>query len=251
MTEMNIQSATYSGQTRSQRRNGGGVGRSRQSHWKHEAIKRAMHRQLPVLRKRGRGLIIDMHAGDGKETLHPQPDMWAGGALITTPHLALSHARIADVWLCEKGREPRRTLIEGYGEQAKVLANHNKLLNCLDEVRRYPWVLVLNDPNGPSEHGIEVMNQISHANAVSDFVIVVNRGAIKRILGVGKSDNSANQFALNVEASQPRYAWMMTPANWAKRLQKRHALATVPKWISNEMTAQIILVSNFIPGMGR
>lgn len=251
MTEMNIQSATYSGQTRSQQRNGGGLGRSRQSFWKHEAIRRAIDRQIPVLRKRGRGLIIDMHAGDGKETDHPQPDMWAGGALITTPHLALSHTQYADVWLCEINADRRRLLNAAYGDRAKILANHSNLLTHIEEIGRAPLVIVINDPNGHSKHGIEIMEQIARSNPISDFVIVVNIGSLKNHLGVGKSDNSNNAFALNVEAAKPRYAWMLKPEEWARRLRKRQHLVTEPKWISKRMTAQILLLSNFIPGIVR
>lgn len=255
MTDTSFQECAYARQSAHQRKNGGGVGRSEKSWRKHEAIERAMGRQLPVLAKRGRGLIVDLHAGDGKATPHRQPDFFAGGALITTPHLALSMAARwgADVWLYEKSRAPRLDLQEAYGERAEVMGNHRGMLNRLDDVAAYPWVMVLCDPNGHGKenNGVEVMEAVSTANRRSDFIVVVNRGSILRHQGVGKSDNNGNQFALAVEATKAQYAWMLTPELWAQRLRKRQYLATAPMRISNEMTAQVVLISNFIPGHSR
>lgn len=229
------------------------VGRNDKSWWKHEHFQRFMGRQLPVLAKRGRGLIVDMHAGDGEATPHKQADLFSGGALITTPHLALSMADRwgADVWLCERSHAPHAALVREYGDRALVLRNHDKLSQKGDEVAAYPWVLVLNDPNGHSAHGVEVMRSISDANPCSDFIINVNRGSIQRHLGVGAKDNSGNAFALAVEATREHYAWMLTPGAWAERLGKRQYQATQPVYLSPEMTSQVLLISNFIPGHGR
>ena len=244
---------TYARQSTHQRAHGGGVGRGEFSWWKHEAIERAMRRQLPVLAKMGRGLIIDMHAGDGEPTPHPQPDFWAGGALITTPHLAISMADAfgADVWLCEKSHAARHALDDRYGGRARILRNHERLLDELSAIGRCAWTIVLNDPNGHGQHGVEVMQRIAKANQHSDFVVVVNHQSIRRHIGVGKSDNTGNAFALAVEASKEKYAWMVDPDEWAARLGKRHVLATTIMAFSDAMKPQILLISNFIPGYAR
>lgn len=252
MTQVSIAETGYAKQTLYQRKHGGGVGRSKASFWKHEAIKRAMRRQLPILAKRGRGLIIDLNAGDGEATPHRQPDFFAGGALITTPHLALAMGDCygADVWLCERSHAPRRALSAAYGDRAKIYGNHNQLSKTLGTIAAAPWVMVLSDPNGHgnSSNGLSIMRQIAQINPISDFVTVVNHRSIMRHLGVGAKDNSGNAFALAVEASKEHYAWMLTPQRWADQLGKRQVLATEPRRLSPEMTAQILLISNFIPG---
>lgn len=229
------------------------VGRNDRSWWKHEHFRRFMGRQLPVLAKRGHGLIIDMHAGDGEATPHIQGDLFNGGALITTPHLALSMADRwgADVWLCEKSHRPRAALLAAYGRRAEVVANHDRLMQRLPSIGAYPWVIVLNDPNGHGRHGVEVMQAIARENPCSDFIINVNHHTIRRHLGVGAKDNTGNAFALAVEATKEHYAWMLVPANWAQRLDKRQQMATQVMRLSADMASQVILVSNFIPGYGR
>ena len=253
MTQQSISENHYAVQSIAQRKHGGGVGKGERSYQKHEAVRRFLHRQMPVLAKRGRGLIIDMHAGDGRETPHIQPDFFAGGALITTPHLAIVAARKwgADVWLCEKSHAPRVALIAAYSQEATVLRNHNTLDLRLAEIAAAPWVIVLNDPNGHSQHGVDTMREIARANPCSDFIVVVNCGSLKRHLAVGKSDNTGNEFALSVEAAKERYSWMLEPEAWAQRLFKRQHVATEPMYLSNEMTAQVVLCSNWIAGYGK
>ena len=255
MTFASIANHSYARQSVSQHKHSGGVGRCRKSFWKHDKIKKYLGRLLPVLSKRSpglRGLIIDMHAGDGEATPHPQPDMFAGGALITTPHLAIAMAEKwrADVWLCERSHAPRKALRSNYGGRARIFGNHHQLLNHADEIRSYPWVIVINDPNGHSDasNGVSVMQAIAETNPVSDFIIVCNHRSIRRHLGVGKKDNSKVPLALAVQATAGKYEWMLTPDNWKERLGKRQVMATEPMTLSPEMTAQVLLVSNFIPG---
>ena len=109
MTLASIANYSYARQSLYQHKHSGGVGRCQKSFWKHEEIKKYLGRLLPVLSKRSRGLrglIIDMHAGDGEATPHQQPDMFAGGALITTPHLAIT---MAEKWHAERAtlKRPR------------------------------------------------------------------------------------------------------------------------------------------------
>ena len=109
----------------------------------------------------------------------------------------------------------------------------------------------MNDPNGPSGHGVEIMQKIARANPCSDFIVVVNCGSIKRHLGVGKSDNTGNNFALAVEAAKELYRWMAEPELWSQHLFKRQYVATEPMYQSNEMTSQVVLCSNWIAGYGK
>lgn len=255
MTLASIANHSYARQSVSQHKHSGGVGRCSKSFWKHEEIKKYLGRLLPVLSKRSHGshgLIIDMHAGDGEATPHPQPDMFAGGALITTPHLAITMAEKwrADVWLCERSHAPRKALKSAYGGFARIFGNHNQLLNHADEIGSYPWVIVINDPNGHSDesNGVSIMRAIAETNPVSDFIIVCNHRSIRRHLGVGKKDNSKIPLALAVQATASKYEWMLQPENWKERLGKRQVMATEPMPLSPDMTAQVLLVSNFIPG---
>lgn len=245
--------SAYAVQTDRQRKHGGGIGRSGKSFQKHDAISRLMNRQLPVLAKMGRGIIIDMHAGDGRDTPHIQPDFFSGGALITTPHLAIVAGRKfgADVWLCERSHGPRAALVHDYGNDAEILRNHTTLNSRLDEIAAAPWVMVLNDPNGHGAHGVETMQAIAGANRRSDFIVVVNHQSLTRHLAVGKSDNTGNAFALRVEAAKSKYAWMLDSGKWASTLGKRQFIDTAPMHLSNEMTAVIVLCSNWIAGYGR
>lgn len=242
----------YAIQTDAQRRNGGGLGRCEKSFYKFAQIKRYMNRQLPVLTSKfGSGCIIDMHAGDGKPTPFPTPDFFVGGSLETTPTLAIAAARFfdADVILCEKNKGQRQYLNDHYGAAACVIGDHFKLHEMAEQVAAYPWILVINDPNGHGDQGVATMQWLAKLVPVSDFIVVVNCFAIRRCLGLKpnhpeKSIQLARQSGLDNE-------WMLDPEQWKAKLNKREVLAGKPTRLSNAMEAQILLVSNWIAGYGK
>jgi len=248
MTEKSILHNTYAVQTIGQRRDGGGLGRCEKSHHKFSQIEKYLNRQLPVLTaQRGRGVIIDMHAGDGKTTPFPIPDFFAGGSLKTTPTIAISSARKygADVILCERNREHRQYLQDTYGADARVISNHKNLLQIENDLLWYPWILAISDPNGHGDQGVEIMQWLADLIPVSDFIVVVNHFSIRRCLGLHPSQDckveAARQSGLDHE-------WMRHPEQWKEKLHKKQVLAGKPARLSNTMEAQVLLVSNWIAG---
>lgn len=260
MTELSVANQTlkrtpkypYGVQTRAQRRGGGGKGQSERSWRKHDLIEKFMNRQLPVLAKKGRGCLIDMHAGDGQETPHPQPDFFAGGALRTTAALAVVAARRwkADVILCERQQSSRQLLNGVYGGIARILDNHQGLLDLAPELAGYAWLAVLNDPNGYSTQGVDIMASLANLNPVSDFIINFNRRSLTRPLGLTDPDHPRASVRSSYRSGL-EHRWMLSPDEWRKRLGKRQVIATTPVSLSPEMESQILLVSNFIAGYGK
>lgn len=251
-----ISNTAYAVQTFNQRKHGGGIGRGDRSFHKLEFMEYFMMRQIPVLSRRGRGLIIDMNAGDGQETPHVQKDFFADGALISTPHLAIRAARRfgADVWLCEKSAPARKRLKELWGNDARIFGNHNTLSKHLDLVANYPWLFVLSDPNGhgDSSNGVTVMAKLSEVNHVSDFVVVVNLQSLWRHQGLRTTSNhDENVRVTAARASKERYSWMVDPNQWAQHLGKRQVMERKPIHQQGAMRAQVLLISNWIAGYGR
>lgn len=240
----------YSVQTDYERKKGGGLGRSEHSYWKHDLIENMISRQIPILKKRGNGCIIDMHAGDGCDTPHPQHDLFAGGSLKTTPTIALVKARNceSDVILCEKDKYCRDKLIKQFGEEAIILGNHNELLKLTKDLQRYAWLIILNDPNGRGDQGVSVMKNIASINNYSDFIIVFNRLSVKRCLGLKNKDHPRASVR-GAYRSGIENKWMLEPENWKTYLGKRMVLPSSICHVSNAMEAQVLLVSNFIPGI--
>lgn len=241
----------YSVQTVAERKKGGGMGVGPLSYWKHAQIEDFLYRQLPVLAKRGSGCLIDLHAGDGLATPHPQPDLFAGGSVKTTPALAISAARKyrAKVILCEANRQRRAGLFRQWRSEATIIGNHQELLKKESEIAGFPWVVAISDPNGYGEQGFAVMKRLAEISPVSDFIIVVNITSLIRPLGL-----KPNHPRFCVRASRQsgvEHQWMLDPEQWKARLGKRQVLAAGPQRLSNAMTARVLLVSNFIPGAAR
>lgn len=256
MTEITIANPDakfhYAVQTRAQRRGGGGKGQSERSWCKHDQIEKMIGRQAPILTKKGRGCIIDMHAGDGQETPHPQPDFFAGGSLKTTAAIAIVAGRRwnADVLLCEQNTIRRKALETAYDLYARVIGHNARLLDRKTELTDYAWLMVINDPNGYAEQGVEVMAGIADLNPVSDFIINFNRRSLTRPLGLTNPDHPS-PLVRGSYRSGMEHKWMLSPDEWRKRLGKRYVLATTPVSLSSAMESQILLVSNFIAGYGK
>lgn len=242
----------YAVQTVAERKKGGGLGRCDRSFWKHDHIERFLFRQLPVITKRGKGVIIDMHAGDGYETPHPQPDFFAGGSLKTSPTIAIAAGRKykTDVILCESNRQRRQGLIAQFGDEARIIGNHSQLMDMESMITQYAWLIAISDPNGHGDQGVDVMQWLIDRVAISDVIAVVNCNSIKRCLGLTNPDHFLSRVRL-AHQSVIENQWMLDPDQWRVRLRKKQVLSCGPTRLSNNMEALIVLVSNFIPGHGK
>jgi hypothetical protein len=232
------------------------LGRGENSYWKQDQIEKFLKRQLPILRKKGRGLIIDTHSGDSGETPHPQNGLFSCGSIKTTPFMAVNYARIynADVILCEKNKECRSRLSALY-ENAEILSNNNLILDRISSIINYPWVVVISDPNGHGRNSgncFDVLQEISKQVKVSDFIIILNIQSLIRHVAVAKNINNINHPMSHVRESAKMglyYEWMLNDDEWKKRLSKRSIIYAGPEWLSGAMTAKVMLISNFIPGV--
>ena len=252
MTPAMLGQARYARQTMAQRRKGGGTGRGAQSYWKHDQIKWFLGCQLPILAKSGHGLIIDMHAGDGEPVDHPIADLFAGKSLETTPALAVGFAEKfgADVILCERSRDARKQLEDEFGDRpvvVDILGNNKELIKpgmaewLQDE---YPWIVVINDPNGFGDQSEEVMLGLSVTQRVIDFVIVVNLHSFVRPLGLPE-DSKLIQCQRARESAND-HAWMQDGDAWLRYLGRK-AFRQRDGKLSSAMQARVFLVSNMIP----
>ncbi len=191
-------------------------------------IGRALGAQVAKAAKafRGRGVIIDMHAHDGGGVPTPQIELFTDMSSTSSASMAVSAATRygCDVVLCERKRDRLKALKARFADRAAYLSNHFLLLDF--DWRRYSWAVVLNDPNGPSEHGLDVMTHIgSMPRLASDFLVMINDGALARIAGVREhcaTDVSYGNGAaiIGLREKKSLYAWMRNPLEWQKRLGK-------------------------------
>lgn len=228
------------------------LGRSEYSYKKQDQIERFLCRQLPVLSKKGKGLIIDTHSGDGGVTYHPQRDFISGGSIKTTPSICVYYAKKygADVILCEKKGETRKKLISNFPD-IEVLKDNSLLLQKINDIKKYAWLLVINDPNGYGDQSFNILESLSKIVMCSDFIIVFNSRSLRRASGLLKNhENSIHKepCVRNTYKSASENQWMFVDDEWKKRLSKRMLIKSKIN-ISNAFCAEIMLISNFIPGV--
>lgn len=235
-------------------------GRGRETWLKHELMRRAAGAQIAALDKLspGRGLIVDMHAGDGEgvEIADGQADLWLPHVSDSTAALACRFAAAcangADVLLCESHTERREALRVSYGDQPSV-----KVLRChADLLRRdfsgYAWAFVFNDPNGPRSHGVEEMEHVARQVRASDFLIVVNEQAIVRHSSLKCDADTGNWHPSNrhmgpaAYATRDRYTWMLDADKWRQRLGKRSVAVSEFVTRNNAFHGRVVLVTNFV-----
>lgn len=216
---------------------------------KHEAIERLARGQVArarlFLNAGDHVAIIDMHAGDGRGVVQPEPDLFRGDESTATPILATGIGEAlrrdgyrCDVLLCEKNRD-RRSLLTPLAERgAQILGNH-ATLPPLD----YRWALVFNDPNGHGAHGDDVLRRVAQEVPKADFLIVVNEASLSRHIGVNP-EQEPGSFAANVAASATKHAWRLAPPEWARLLGRRQVIVSKSTYGRNAMKGRILLVSN-------
>lgn len=206
------------------------AGYSQVSWKKHRLLWRAAFGQAHAYRSthpEARGLIIDMHAGDGEGVPVPQLDLFGDPPTYPTPLLAtrlactLGHT---DVFLCEKKAHARQALASKF-PQALILKDHADIGGALRPEHR--WALILNDPCGYADHGIPTLQAL--ATRVSlDTLIVFNEGALRQLLGMHDMPTTPDPpHVARIRAVRPHYAWMAEPRNWAQTLGSKHMARTV------------------------
>ena len=133
---------------------------------KHRILWRAAYGQACAYRithPGTRGLIIDMHAADGEGVAMSQLELFGPSPTYPTPLLATRLAETignADVFLCEK-KTRARILLSSKFPKATILKNHESIMPALRSEHR--WALVLNDPCGHADHGIDTLSSLPPA----------------------------------------------------------------------------------------
>jgi hypothetical protein len=234
------------------RRRRDGAGKSDKSYRKHELVGSLARAQAAVLRlSRREGVIIDMHAGDGVGVATEQEHLFGENESMASARLALGLGEkcLADVVLCETKadrREQLRPLMDAW-PHTRLLRSNRELASKVD-YGPYRWALVLNDPNGHSKHSVEAMQAIAASVPVSDFIVCLNEGSLKRHLGVeddgdGLGDNA--RLVRSVRESKERYAWMLEHKNWASLLGKRTLVKSRICPGSAAFRCRVMLLTNF------
>lgn len=210
--------------------------------------------QIAVLRRiaDGEGVIIDMHAGDGNgvEIAAGQLDMFRPNVSDATPALAIRFANegwpAAKVFLCESNFKKRNKLRTIYGSDAEILRTNRELLKV--DYSRFGWAIVLNDPCGPAHHALDVMQHISASVEKSDFIIVINFGALGRLAGVRPFGDNLDEDAkvLGCRAKASEFAWMTDIDEWRSRLGKRNFAEAKVKVNNRAMKGKVVLLTNYI-----
>lgn len=236
-----------------------GKGESEFSGIKHASIERIIRGQEAIARRilpfDASIALTDMHAADGFGSKAIQLDLLRGGESKATAvqivecalRLRRAGYHAVEVYLCEKNNS-RRTLLAARFRDVpglRILKDHSEL----PSFRPFIWALILNDPNGPGDHGDDTLQRIAKECRRADFLIVVNEGACERILGVRQP--SANPKAVrwsrdpaSIAAQHARIAWRLKPDEWGRRLGRRSVMVARSLYGCRGMKGRILLVSN-------
>jgi hypothetical protein len=244
----------------SKRRQGWRCTGGEHSYIKHDLIQAALVAQVSALAcTRRHGLIIDLHAGDGKGHGTRQLAMPFEGdsiaecaASTASATLAVRTARATGsrVILCERNRERRQELERVFGEHgALVLGNHARLAEHVDPAA-FPWVVVLSDPNGPKDQGVETMVWIARRNRFSDFVLTINQRAIKghSALKPDTDDTGKGNERLlrGSRETRDRYTWMLVPERWRGTFGKKKAMISRATVKNPAFMGKVVLLTNYV-----
>lgn len=234
----------------------GNVGRGIKSYEKHQLVKRAAGGQAAILTKQfseNRGVIVDMHAGDGKGSTLPQFAFWEEALSDASPFIANRLANtlspIPDIILCESHFASRHQLDGCFRNQrnVKILQNNHSLLKI--DFSQYAWGLTLNDPNGPRDHSVDVLEFLSQSMSKMDFIIVVNEGGIERHLGLkDRPLGTAKNATLVRQAyeTRERYKWMLDPEQWRTKLNRRRVAWSLRPVMNSAFHGRVIVVANYL-----
>lgn len=215
------------------------AGKSDRSWHKHDLISSIAnahgHRLAHGIKfKSGRGIIIDMHAGDGNGVEKPQASLFGSNPSRTTAELAVGLGSIvgADIVLCEKDAKKRAALEARGWQGVTVLDDHKHAPEYVTS--RHAWALVLNDPNGPADHGLEYMQAIAERASVADFIIAFNEGGWRRV----------NGYAVKHGGAMANYSWMRDFREWGVALRRKQIAVSRLVNGSNGFQYRILVAGN-------
>ena len=145
------------------------------------------------------------------------------------------------MFLCEKKAHARKTLASRF-PQATILKDHADILSALRPEHR--WALVLNDPCGYADHGMETLQHLASRMRL-DTLIVFNEGALRQLLAMQDTPRTPDSpFVASVRGSRAKYAWMAEPHNWAQTLGARHMARTVLIKASARFHYRVLVLSH-------
>jgi hypothetical protein len=144
--------------------------------------------------------------------------------------------------LCEAKRMKRQLLKEQFPE-AIIVATHSEAASLA--IRgNYDYALWLSDPCGYAGHGVEHMRRLTmpvvrkvQRIMRSDFVIIFNEHAVKRVIGASHS--------VYWQPHQ-KYAPMLDPQWWLQQLSKRYLARTPIINQSSGFHFRLLVASDFL-----
>jgi hypothetical protein len=235
---------SYMKQCRDDRR---GVGKSKNSYVKHNAIAKAVGAQIAAYRHRNKGriVLIDGNAGDGIGVNLPEEGLFSFYPGLVDPICSLSTAELlvqvserdrnADVILCERNPD-RRAQLAGRFPNAAIIKNNSEILKHIQP--HHKWGLWISDPCGPAGHGHEAMAMMAR-HMPCDFVIALNEQWIDVRLKATHGDAW--------EVARRRYLPMSAPQWWLDKLSRKHMSRSIKLYkIASNFGCRILVVGNFL-----
>jgi hypothetical protein len=225
------------------------AGKSEASWQKHNIFEKAASGQINawhVSHPDGKIAIVDANAGDGEAVSRPQGDLFDDNLSLPTPALAVSLAakRHADVFLCEK-HDAKRRLLKARFPSATILADHALVPARLNG---YRYALIISDPNGPGDQGIEYLQAIARQMHQADFIISFCEGFLHRVNGVAPpiGDASDTPQRRAWEVSRQRYLPRLVPQWWTTTLSRRHLARTMLIKASPGYHYRVLVIANYL-----
>ena len=224
------------------------LGKSDRSWIKHGMVQKAVGGQVAAYRYRFPGakiILIDGNAGDGFGVQLEQRDLFDGVRNSKpTPRIL---AELADRYgctlcLCEFKRK-KRQLLEMQFPGALIVATQSEAASLAIQ-GDYHYALWLSDPCGYAGHGVDQMRRLTlpvprkvQRMMRSDFVVIFNENAVKRVIGVSHS-----------AYWQPhqKYTPMLEPEWWLAQLSKRFLARTPIIKQSAGFHFRLLVVSDYL-----
>jgi hypothetical protein len=223
-----------------QRKHREGAGKSDHSWIKHDLAAKAVGAQIGAFRRlfpQARIILIDGNAGDGDGVELKQFDLFAGvqKSRSTAQLLCdLADEHGATLCLCERDRAKRHRLALLF-PAATIVANHAEAASLA--LTGFNYALWLSDPCGYAGHGVQHMRKVATQILRSDYIIIMNELALKRVVGAkGSAYWQPHQ----------KYTPMLTPAWWLGQLPKRFLARTPVINQSSGFHFRLMVVSNYI-----
>ena len=216
-----------------------GIGWSEHSWIKHDIAAKAVGGQVAAFRQRfptAKMLLIDGNAGDGFGVELEQRDLFMTKCSRPTAQLLDELAFMHDATLClvEKDSDKRRSLITRF-PKAIIISSHKEAADIA--LGGYNYVLWLSDPCGYAGHGIEEMRKIALHILFSDFVVILNELALRRVKAVR---HSPYWFP------HQKYVPMLEPRWWLGQLCKRYLARTPLIKQSNGFHFRLLVVGDYL-----